>query len=360
MANSTGASEGLPSPTWATTRPPSLALLLANVVEDPRRDLRVHAELRDLLYPVLQGMKVESHDFFTKYVATAPDVTLSQSFYAVSGMTRVVTIEWLLSMVASSLQKFGFDRPLVWKALGYLDGFYSSSARAGARSKSLAKERAFAACIIAWKMTSNTRPDIRSAIKVIGEELMVSLDLSEVLRMEMELVSELDFKISSPSITDFAEAIVFYFSLLGAWPCANLTMRIAHVLVTDDDIAGNVEPASVALVSTLIALRFCATSAATYAGVEQEIRRMFNLPGDPLNVHLLDACVRKLYSLRSSSLDNDDGKEGVTVSAEAPSQEAAAAASAAEFPLSSLSLPATSSSDLPRLRRLRRDGMILV
>eukprot|EP00929_Paragymnodinium_shiwhaense_P120679 TRINITY_DN92690_c0_g1_i1.p1 TRINITY_DN92690_c0_g1~~TRINITY_DN92690_c0_g1_i1.p1 ORF type:complete len:363 (+),score=48.71 TRINITY_DN92690_c0_g1_i1:112-1200(+) len=338
----TGPSNGEGPPESDIAPPFALSSLLAKAEQDPRKWVRVHAHLRELHYPVLKRMKAESRDFFNAHVLCSTSTTLAESYLTISGMSRCDTIEWLLRLGTTLMQEGfeRFDRPLLWKALHYLDGFYSSAARSMAEwsGTGYARERAFAACLVAWKMNQNDIGDhFYRAIQIMSDQMNVRLNLSVVVRMERELVSMLDYKISSPSVCDLAEAVNYYFMLLGssgpsAAPMyADMVMRIAHVLVTDGEIAGRVEPVRVVLVALQLALQLCNAPAAVSALLEQDIRKMFDEPTDPVDDVLVRCgCASKLRSMfmqsRSESAVDGNGDQLLLV---ALRKESAAAVDAA-------------------------------
>eukprot|EP00929_Paragymnodinium_shiwhaense_P021757 TRINITY_DN14105_c2_g4_i2.p1 TRINITY_DN14105_c2_g4~~TRINITY_DN14105_c2_g4_i2.p1 ORF type:complete len:293 (+),score=62.90 TRINITY_DN14105_c2_g4_i2:97-975(+) len=207
----------------------------------------------------------------------------------------------------------GFSQKLLCKAMNYLDSFYSSAARSDAwESAGYAQERALAAYVLAWKISENTRRHVGHVASIImaADKMNVSsLDRSVVGRMEMDLVSVLDCKVSSPSVRELAEAVDFYLRLVGsadASMCADLTMQIAQVLAIDEDIAGSVEPVSIVLVAAVLALPICDAPSATSVCVVQEICKMFDEPVNPESiVRLREACQGKLSSMLEQSRHED-------------------------------------------------------
>eukprot|EP00929_Paragymnodinium_shiwhaense_P021759 TRINITY_DN14105_c2_g4_i4.p1 TRINITY_DN14105_c2_g4~~TRINITY_DN14105_c2_g4_i4.p1 ORF type:complete len:264 (+),score=54.79 TRINITY_DN14105_c2_g4_i4:97-888(+) len=209
----------------------------------------------------------------------------------------------------------GFSQKLLCKAMNYLDSFYSSAARSDAwESAGYAQERALAAYVLAWKISENTRRHVGHVASIImaADKMNVSsLDRSVVGRMEMDLVSVLDCKVSSPSVRELAEAVDFYLRLVGsadASMCADLTMQIAQVLAIDEDIAGSVEPVSIVLAAVLLALPLCSIPAGISACLEQEIRNMLDEPTDtPHSVRMRNACEGKLRSMIEQSRSDVQG-----------------------------------------------------
>eukprot|EP00929_Paragymnodinium_shiwhaense_P021752 TRINITY_DN14105_c2_g1_i1.p1 TRINITY_DN14105_c2_g1~~TRINITY_DN14105_c2_g1_i1.p1 ORF type:complete len:404 (+),score=57.00 TRINITY_DN14105_c2_g1_i1:59-1213(+) len=268
------------APPWA------LSSLLADADEDPREVVRRHAQLRGLSYPVLKSMKVESREFFNRHIS-ATSTTLGASYVIVSGMTRCATIEWLMDLGATLMMQVPerLDQQLPLKALNYLDAFYSSAAQESDwQNVGYAQERAFAAFLLALKINEqSTGGRVGCVISTMAEEMDVSMEISVVLRMELELVSMLDFKTTSASVVDLAEAVVFYFRLLGSSMCADITLLIAHVLMTEEDIVDSIEPVSIVLAAARLALPLSDLPAATSGHVLQQICKMFDEPDDAVH-----------------------------------------------------------------------------
>eukprot|EP00929_Paragymnodinium_shiwhaense_P021755 TRINITY_DN14105_c2_g3_i2.p1 TRINITY_DN14105_c2_g3~~TRINITY_DN14105_c2_g3_i2.p1 ORF type:complete len:405 (+),score=47.43 TRINITY_DN14105_c2_g3_i2:59-1216(+) len=283
------------APPWA------LSSLLAGADQNPSQVVRLHAQLRGLSYPVLKSMKVESREFFNTHISTT-FTTLGESYFILSGMTRDATIEWLMD-VSAALRMWSkglFDEQLLWKALNYLDGFYGSAWRESGWSAGCAQERALAAVLLAWKMNENmsTSGLFSRVISIVAEEMDVSMDISVVLRMEVELVSVLDFKTTSPSVVDLAEAVGFYFRLLGSSMCADITGLIARVLMTAEDIVGSIEPVNIVLAAARLALPLCHAPEAISGHLLQEICKMFDEPDDAVhNACFRNACTEQLRRL---------------------------------------------------------------
>eukprot|EP00929_Paragymnodinium_shiwhaense_P021760 TRINITY_DN14105_c2_g6_i1.p1 TRINITY_DN14105_c2_g6~~TRINITY_DN14105_c2_g6_i1.p1 ORF type:complete len:307 (+),score=22.87 TRINITY_DN14105_c2_g6_i1:80-1000(+) len=285
--------------TGASAAPWALSSLLAGGHKDPGRGVRVHAQLSGHVYPVLKSMKAESRNFFNRHVPST-STTLAQSYVIVSGVTRSATIEWLMNLRLKfvTLGVDRFDRHLLWKAISYLDGFYSSAARSNAwAGAGYSQERAFAACLLAWKINKSGAQRVGFVTGFMADKMDVRLDISLVLRIEMELVSMLDFQVSSPSVLELAEAVEFYLRLLGSPAssmCAKVTAQLAHVLVTDEDIAGSVEPVSIVLAAAVLSFRLCDTPAVISAYLEEEIYNMFDEPNDPARSgRICSACAER-------------------------------------------------------------------
>eukprot|EP00929_Paragymnodinium_shiwhaense_P021750 TRINITY_DN14105_c0_g1_i5.p1 TRINITY_DN14105_c0_g1~~TRINITY_DN14105_c0_g1_i5.p1 ORF type:complete len:381 (+),score=90.52 TRINITY_DN14105_c0_g1_i5:76-1218(+) len=287
-------------PGSATAPPWASSSLLASAGQHPCEEVIVHAQLEGLVYPTLKSMKVESREFFNAHISTT-SATLAESYLTVSGMSRCNTFEWLLS-VGAALKACGsdcFDQQLLFKALSYLDGFYGSAARSSAlKGAGQAQERAFAACLLAWKMKEKTVAPVSHVTGIMAKKMKVRINIPVVLRLEKELAFALDFKLSAPSVSELVEAVDIYLRLLDSAACADVTKQIAHALVTDEDIAGSVEPVSIVLLAAVLAQQICDTSAATSAYVVQEVCKMFDEPSDPESIlRLRQACKGKLRSM---------------------------------------------------------------
>eukprot|EP00929_Paragymnodinium_shiwhaense_P021749 TRINITY_DN14105_c0_g1_i3.p1 TRINITY_DN14105_c0_g1~~TRINITY_DN14105_c0_g1_i3.p1 ORF type:complete len:281 (+),score=70.03 TRINITY_DN14105_c0_g1_i3:62-904(+) len=205
-----------------------------------------------------------------------------------------------LGLVLKEHEFDSFDQPLLFKALNYLDGFYSSAAArsCASRSPGHAHERAFAACLLAWKMNENAVEPVGHITGIMENQMHIHVDVPLVLRLEAELAWALDFKLSTPSVLELVDAVDFYLRLMGSAMCADVTKQIAHALVTDEDIAGSVEPVSIVLLAAVLAQQICDTSAATSAYVVQEVCKMFDEPSDPESIlRLRQACKGKLRSM---------------------------------------------------------------